>query len=128
MAVQNPVKIELKNRDITEPKVEKIAAPVSEKVFVQTGNIPVQSFPHSINNVSVYKGTESAIPKPKYDFSIKPIPAVVETNGQTLKIEAAKTAPLNAEDELIIEAVEIIEDEMVLPAEAVEIVAETSKW
>ncbi len=101
------------------------APTVSKPGIVQTQKLPVQNASNGTSKVSVYKGGESPIPKPKYDFSIKSVPAAVETVPQTVKTETAKSAPQIPNEEVIIEAVEIIEDEMVLPAEAVEIVAET---
>ena len=88
---------------------------------------PVQTLSNSANKVSVYKGSESPIPKPKYDFSIKSVPvaSAAETVLQKSETQIEQKAPQFAEEELIIEAVEIIEDEMILPAEAVEIVTET---
>ncbi len=100
------------------PQITQQAPVVSQTQVIQTEKSAVQS---AANKISVYKGIESPIPKPKYDFSVKSVPSVVEKVPQTF----ADQKPQIEEEELIIEAVEIIEDEMILPAEAVEIVTET---
>lgn len=120
-ANQTAVKIEQKPNGNSAPKIETKPAPPVQIKQTPPQKLPVQTVSNGANKVSVYQGNDSPIPKPKYDFTIKSIPTAVETVQQ---FATAKTAPLTAEDELIIEAVEIIEDEMILPAEAVEIVAE----
>ncbi len=122
-AVNNQIllKPEQKPNSDHAPKIEhKIPPPVQVKQ-IPAEKPPIQTALNGTNKISVYAGNDSPIPKPKYDLSIKSIPAVVETVPQTV---TAKTSPLTTEDELIIEAVEIIEDEMILPDEAVEIVTE----
>ena len=122
-AVNNQIQLtpEQKPNGHSAPKIEhKIPPPVQVKQ-IPAEKPPIQTAVNGTNKVSVYAGNDSPIPKPKYDLSIKSVPAVVETVPQTV---IAKTAPLMTEDELIIEAVEIIEDEMILPDEAVEIVTE----
>lgn len=117
----NPVKSELRsNGNSVTPVEDKVIQPLQPKEISpekHTEQVAVGAANNG-NKVSVYKGTDSPIPKPKYDFSIKSVqPPELKTNGET-------SAPPFAEDELIIEAVEIIEldDEMILPDEAVEIV------
>lgn len=122
---QPPLIAEQKPNGNSAAQISNNAPPVSKPEIVQTQKTPVQNASNGASKVSVYKGSESPIPKPKYDFSIKSVPAAVETVPQNLKTETAKTAPPIPNEELIIEAVEIIEEEMILPDEAVEIVAET---
>ena len=118
---QTPLKTELKSNGNSAPPIEN--KPVEP---IQPREIPSEKHPEQVavgvansgNKVSVYKGTDSPIPKPKYDFTIKSVQSnELRNNNQTFE-------PQYAEDELIIEAVEIIEldDEMILPDEAVEIV------
>lgn len=117
----NSINSELRSNGNSAPPVEnKLATPIQQR------EIPAKKQSEQIaagaantgNKVSVYKGTDSPIPKPKYDFSIK---SAQPTESKTGILDAETQF---AEDELIIEAVEIIEldDEMILPDEAVEIV------
>lgn len=62
------------------------------------------------------KGSETAIPKPHFEAAI---PKPKEDTG-------LKSLPGAARSEPVIEAVRIIEDEIILPAEAVEIIADDS--
>lgn len=118
---QSSVKPELKSNGNFTPPIE--SKPVQP---IQPREIPAEKHPEQVavgaansgNKVSVYKGTDSPIPKPKYDFTIKSVQSSeLRNNNQNFETQFA-------EDELIIEAVEIIEldDEMILPDEAVEIV------
>lgn len=130
---QSPIKPELKTNGNSTPKIEnKPAQPIQQReIPVQQKEIPAEKQPEQAvvgaanngNKVSVYKGADSPIPKPRYDFSIKSVPSDAEPNSQKLKPEISKVQP-SFEDELVIEAVEIIEldDDMILPDEAVEIV------
>lgn len=123
---QSPIKAELKTAGNFAPQIEhKPVQPIQQRE-IPGGKQPEQiavGVANAGNKVSVYKGNDAPIPKPKYDFTIKSVPSVAEPNSQRLKPEISKTEP-SFEDELIIEAVEIIEldDEMILPDEAVEIV------
>jgi len=123
---QSPIKTGLKLNGNSAPQVEN--RPVQP---IQQREVPVEKQPEQIavgaanvgNKVSVYKGNDSPIPKPKYDFTIKSVPNS-EPISQEFRTNDENIATQFAEDELIIEAVEIIEldDEMILPDEAVEIV------
>lgn len=85
------------------------ALPAGNKIpHISEENMSVQTVSNAANKVSVYKGGESPIPKPRYDFDVN------SKTGQTMP-----------DEELIIEAVEVIEDEMILPDEAVEVVTES---
>jgi hypothetical protein len=118
---QSPVKPELKPIGNFAPQIEnKPVQPAQQREIAaekQPETIAV-GVANSGNKVSVYKGADSPIPKPKYDFSIK------SAQSSELRRNVENTAIQFAEDELIIEAVEIIEldDELILPDEAVEIV------
>lgn len=118
---QSSIKPELKTNGNSAPQIEN--KPVQP---IQPREIPTENQPEQIavgaanagNKVSVYKGNDSPIPKPRFDFSIKSV------QSAELKTNNEKIAPQYAGNELVIEAIEIIEldDEMILPDEAVEIV------
>lgn len=129
---QSPIKPESKpNGNFAPPIENKPVQPVQPREIVQPRESAPEKQPEQAavgttnagNKVSVYKGNDSPIPKPKYDFTIKSVPSNAEPNSQKVSPEIAKIEP-SFEDELVIEAVEIIEldDEMILPDEAVEIV------
>lgn len=128
---QSPVRVDLKTNGNSAPPIieNKPVQPVRQREI--PAEIPAENQTEQVavgvanagNKVSVYKGNDSPIPKPKYDFSIKSAPHS-EPISQELRTNNDNAATQFAEDELIIEAVEIIEldDEMILPDEAVEIV------
>ena len=129
---QNQEKTEQKSNGNSAPKVESSISPILETKQIQAEKPSVvqavSNGTNGTNKVSVYKGNESPIPKPKYDFTIKSATATVETFTQTRISEIEDFAPENNGEQLIIEAVEVIEldDEMILPAEAVEVVTKTA--
>ncbi|MEO6589507.1 MAG: hypothetical protein ABIP06_09400 [Pyrinomonadaceae bacterium] len=109
---------EQKPDSFSATKIGKQTSVISQNHIIQTEKPAVQNV---ADKISFYKGIESPIPKPKYDFSIESVPAGVEAEPQTF----AGQKPQIEENELVIEVVEIIEEELILPAEAVEIVTET---
>lgn len=123
---QSPVKVEQKSNGNSAPKIEPEISPTVEAKQTPTAIHAVSNGMNGANKMSVYKSSESPIPKPKYDFTIKSAVATVETFTQTRIGDIEDFAPENNGEQLVIEAVEVIEldDEMILPAEAVEVVKE----
>lgn len=121
--VQTPSNPEKKNNVAAAPVQSAgqvpVAAVEAKTVLPPPPEPPRKESNGAPENIRLYSENESPIPKPRYDFELKmpPPPAgrPTQPNGFTT----------TAGEELIIEAVEIIEDEMILPAEAVEIVPET---
>ncbi len=120
---QNPVNLELNTDTISVPKIET-RSPVLEKQPVQTTEKQILSnYSNNASRVSVYKGAESPIPKPKYDFNAKSVSGI----SRTFQAETIRILPTVVNQEQIIEAVEIIDDDLILPAEAVAIVSDKTE-
>lgn len=126
---QNPVNAKQETNGKFAPKIEKIVPPVSEPKSIQTEKAQVQNTSNSANKVSVYKGSESPLPKPKYDLNPEFVPAVAQIVSQNVEIEVDDFDAEMMDDQLVIEAVEIIEDEIILPDEAIKLIddAKTNK-
>lgn len=125
---QSPVKAEQRSNGNSAPQIENISAPTIQQKSPAVEKQPAEVGIGAANKVSVYKGIESPIPKPRFDFTIKSTTATVETFTQTRISEIEDFSPENNGEQLVIEAVEIIEldDEMILPAEAVEVMPENA--
>ncbi|CAN5630366.1 hypothetical protein BH20ACI4_BH20ACI4_34710 [soil metagenome] len=122
---QNPVNVKPETNGNTAPELEKIIPPVIETKSVQTEKAQVQNIANSANKVSVYKGSESPIPKPKYNLTPEFVPVAAQIVPQSAKPEVDNFDAEMMDDQLIIEAVEIIEDEMILPADAIKLIDDT---
>ena len=123
---QNPVNAEPEINGNSAPEIEKIVPPVSEPNPVQIEKIQDQNASHPASKVSVYKGVESPIPRPKFDLSPKFVSTFApQITSQNVKTKVEDSDAEIIDDELIIEAFEIIEDEMILPAEAIKLVEDT---
>ncbi len=119
---QNPVNAKQETNGNSAPKIETIIPPVSETTSVQTEKAQVQNTSNPASKISVYKGSESPLPKPKYDLKPGFVPANTQIIPQTLKTEIGNFDAELTDEELVIEAVEIIEDEIILPADAIKLI------
>ena len=110
-------------------ELKQLLRPFPKPESVQTEKAQVQNTSNSESKVSVYKGIESPLPMAKYDPNPEFIPAAARTVSQDVETEVDNFEVEMMDDQLVIEAVEIIEDEIILPAEAIKLIddAKTAK-
>ncbi|MGI9056489.1 MAG: hypothetical protein ACR2F2_11885 [Pyrinomonadaceae bacterium] len=122
---QTPVNAKQEINGNSAPKIETIILPVSETKSVQTEKAQVPNTSNPTSKISVYKGSESSLPKPKYNLTPEFVPVAAQIVPPNVKTEVDNFDADMMDDQLIIEAVEIIEDEMILPADAIKLIDDT---
>lgn len=103
-------------KTVSEVKEPKLQLPVETKFIKPEISPPIkEAFPQTL------KKPESII------FDLPPAKEKTETELSKLKEELVWDIPISIVEDTIIEAIQIIEEEIILPAEAVEILTDTGK-